>query len=70
MVFPEDKKTIGQRIRWLREQQGMSQRGFARELGISSPFLFDIEHDRRKTTKLNKICELLGVELDELETPQ
>lgn len=68
MTFPSDKDTVGKRLRYLRENQGLSLRGFAKQLNISGPFLFDIEHDRRGTKKLQEMCSLLGVDVSELTT--
>lgn len=34
-------------LRWKRESAGMDQRAFAKMLGISGPYLSDIERNRR-----------------------
>lgn len=40
-------KTLGQRIRELRERDDLSLREFARKLGVSAAFLSDVELGRR-----------------------
>jgi len=40
-------KTLGERIRELREQLDLSVRDLARKIGVSAPFLSDIELGRR-----------------------
>jgi transcriptional regulator with XRE-family HTH domain len=62
-------KTLGQRIRELREQQDLSLREFAKELGdLSAAFLSDVELDRRFPSDkvLEKMAKVLKVSVDEL----
>jgi DNA-binding XRE family transcriptional regulator len=54
-------KTLGQTIRELREQKGMSLRALAKVVGVSAPFLCDVEWDRRKTDRLEPLAVALGV---------
>ncbi len=54
-------ETLGARIRRLREQKGWSLRRLARQIDVSAPFLSDVEHDRRKTTKIPELAAVLGV---------
>lgn len=35
-------------LRWRRLTRGLSQRAYARELGISGPYLSDLERNRRE----------------------
>jgi len=59
--------TLGQAIRTFREKRGLSLRALARAVGLSAPFLSDLEHDRRNTDKLPAIARALGVRARELE---
>lgn len=63
------KKTLGDRIRELREARDLSLREFARKLGNISPaHISDIENSRRNPSDdlLQKIADVLGVEFAEL----
>lgn len=59
--------TLGTRIRQLREKRGITLRGLAAIVGLSPPFMSDLEHDRRNTEKLPQIAKALGVPLRDLE---
>jgi transcriptional regulator with XRE-family HTH domain len=65
--FPNTIRTLGQAIRHLREAQDLSLRSLARKVGVSAPFLSDLERDRRSTERLEEIASALGVTLDDLE---
>jgi len=54
--------SLGDAIRRLREERRLSLRALAEQVGISAPFLSDIEHDRRRTDKLSEIAAALGVD--------
>jgi transcriptional regulator with XRE-family HTH domain len=63
------KKTLGVRIRELRDEQDLSLREFARRLGdVSAAHISDIELGRRypSPSLMKKIAEELKVPLDEL----
>ena len=63
-------KTLGQKIRELREAKDLSLRELAKKLGgLSAAFLSDIELGRRYPSNevLAKIATELGVPLDELQ---
>ena len=63
-------KTLGQRIRELREEKDLSLREFARQLGDTSPaHVSDIENSRRNPSDelLQKMAVVLGVGFDELK---
>jgi len=63
-------KTLGQRIRELREEKDMSLREFARKLGeLSPPFVSDVELGRRFPSEkvLEKMAHVLGVTVEELQ---
>lgn len=64
--FPPDVKVLGQAVRHLRTIRGMSLRALAAEVGVTAPFLSDVEHGRRFTDKLDKLAEVLGVNLEDL----
>lgn len=58
--------SLGEAIRVLREQRRMTLRALAERVGVSAPFLSDIEHNRRSTDKLEAIAEVLEVPVEEL----
>jgi len=63
-------KTLGQRVRELREAQDLSLREFAKKLGgLSAAFLSDVELGRRFPSEevLVKMAAVLGVNVDELK---
>lgn len=63
------KKTLGARIRELRDERDLSLREFARRLGdVSAAHISDIELGRRHPSPslMEKIAEELKVPLDEL----
>ena len=61
-------KTLGQLIRELREQKDLSLREFAEKLGVSAPFLSDIELGKRNPSNkvLSRIAQMLGISVEEL----
>lgn len=64
-------KTLGQRVRELREVQDLSLRELAKKLdGISAAHLSDIELGRRYPSEylLAKLAKNLGVSLDDLQS--
>lgn len=63
-------KTLGQRIRELREAKDISLREFAKRVGdLSPPFVSDVELGRRFPSEkvLAKMAQVLEVSVDELE---
>ncbi|MCA0312687.1 MAG: helix-turn-helix domain-containing protein [Candidatus Melainabacteria bacterium] len=62
-------KTLGQKIRELRELKGLSLREMSKKLEVSAAFLSDIELGRRFPSEevLKKICKILQVKFDELK---
>ncbi len=64
--IPGGIATLGEAIRYLRLQRGLSLRELARRVGISAPFLSDIERGRRTTEKLDAISKELGVDAEKL----
>ena len=64
-------KTLGQRIRELREKKDLSLREFAKQLGgLSAPFLSDIELNRRYPSDevLAKMAKVLDTTVDDLRS--
>lgn len=63
-------KTLGQYIRELREKKDLSLREFAKRLGLSAPFVSDIELGRRfpSDEAFEKMAEVLGVSLEDLRS--
>ena len=61
--------SLGQRIHELRDKADLSLRGLAKKIGISSPFLSDIELGRRFPSEdiLAKLAGALDVSSDELK---
>ena len=55
-------------IKEVRETCGMSQKDLATAVGVSRPFLCDLEHNRRGAKKetLQRIAEALGVEVKDI----
>jgi len=66
MRIPSNIKTIGSAIRFLRERKGMSLRALGATIGVSAPFLSDLERDRRKTDKLAEIAKALDADEETL----
>jgi len=60
--------TLGKLIRELRVKKDFSLREFAKKLGLSAPFISDIELGRRYPSKevLAKMADILGVKVDYL----
>ena len=61
--------SLGQRLRQLRDSADLSLRELAKRIGISSPFLSDIELGRRFPSEeiLEKLAAALNVSLGELK---
>ena len=67
LKIPNTVKSLGEAIRYLREQRGMTLRALAKHVDISAPFLSDIEHNRRNTDKLALFAEVLDIDVKELK---
>ena len=61
--------SLGQRLRELRDRADLSLRELAKRIGISSPFLSDVELGRRFPSEeiLEKLAAALNVSLEELK---
>ena len=60
--------TFGTKLRQLREEKNISLRELAKRMGVSAPFLSDIELGRRlpASDKLELLAKELGVHIEEL----
>ncbi len=65
--FPPHVQTIGDAIRFLREQRGLSLRALADAIGVSAPFVSDVERNRRSTERLADFAAALGVSVEDLQ---
>jgi transcriptional regulator with XRE-family HTH domain len=65
-----EMKSLGEKIRQLREQKDLSLREFAKRLDVSASFVSDIELGRRYPSDkvLVKIAAILGTSVEELQT--
>jgi transcriptional regulator with XRE-family HTH domain len=65
----DDEVTLGRKLRSLREATGQSLRELAREIGVSAPFLSDVELGRRYPSGevLAILSEKLGVKTEDLK---
>jgi transcriptional regulator with XRE-family HTH domain len=63
-------KTLGQKIRELREEKDLSLRELARKLGVTAAFLSDIELGRRYPSDkvLSDMAKELGTSLENLRS--
>jgi transcriptional regulator with XRE-family HTH domain len=64
--IPSEIRTLGEAIRYVRQARGLTLRETARRIGVSAPFLSDVERNRRATDKLNELAAALRVSIDEL----
>jgi transcriptional regulator with XRE-family HTH domain len=65
--IPPGVRSLGEAIRLLREDQGMTLRALAEKVGVSAPFLSDLEHGRRQTDKYDELAAALRVSVDDLK---
>lgn len=61
--IPDDVKTLGDAIRWLREKRGLTLRALARETGFAPAFVSDLEHNRRSTEQLQTFAKALDCDV-------
>lgn len=62
-------ETIGDRVRRLRQAQGIARKDLARDAGMSYSGLSDLESGKAKTTtRLHHLSAALGVDVNYLET--
>jgi len=62
--------TLGDRVADLRKEEGLTQKELAERADISTPFVSDIENDKRNVSSsvLYQVAEALGTSLDYLMT--
>jgi transcriptional regulator with XRE-family HTH domain len=65
--LPPGVASLGEAVRILREEQGLSLRALAEKVGVSAPFLSDLEHGRRQTDRYGQLAAALNVPVDELQ---
>lgn len=68
----ELQRVVGQRLRELRSDRGLSQEGFAQAIGVHRTYMGAIERGERNLTlrSLERIAERLGVEVTVLVCPR
>ncbi len=68
MAKVDIRKRLGQNVRRLRVEKGLSQEAFAHEAGIHRTYVSDIERGARNPTILivEKLAERLGATASEL----
>lgn len=67
LSIPSSIETIGEAIYWCREQRCITLRRLAQELGVSPPFMSDIEHNRKDIPHLiPKLAAILDVKKSQL----
>ncbi len=66
MSADTEKKNIAARLRWAREQAGLSQGQVAQQLGVHRPTISQIEAGERnvRINELDQFAELFGVNRD------
>jgi transcriptional regulator with XRE-family HTH domain len=64
-----EEMTLGRKLRTLREATGQSLRELAKEIGVSAPFLSDVELGRRYPSGdvLASLSRKLGVKTEDLK---
>src|SRR5436309_9689741 len=62
----ESAASLGDAVRRVREARQMTLRELATKIGVSAPFLSDVEHNRRRTDKLGELAAVLEVDLERL----
>lgn len=69
LAIPANVRSLGQAVRWAREEQGLTLRMLARKVGLSVVYLSDLEHDRlRGISRLKDLAKALNVSLEDLES--
>lgn len=66
--IPPHVCSLGEAIRYLRDKEGMTLRALADAVGVSAPFLSDLEHGRRQTEKYDELAKALNVDVEELKS--
>ncbi len=64
--IPPGATTLGEAIRLLRTERRMTLRALADRIGVSAPFLSDVEHGRRQTNQYDALADALEVSVEDL----
>jgi transcriptional regulator with XRE-family HTH domain len=61
-------KRFGEKLRWLREHQGLSLKQLGDRLGVGKNFVWEMEMGKKipNIVMLTKICDEFGVSCDKL----
>ena len=64
----QQPETVGQRINYVRTEQGLTLEGLARRAGLSKSFLWEVENDRSGISgnRLLQLADALGASVDYL----
>jgi transcriptional regulator with XRE-family HTH domain len=62
--------TLGDKIQQARQAKRMTLRALARAIGVSAPFMSDVEHNRRALTdeRVEQVAKALGIDARELRS--
>lgn len=60
--LPESIDTFGAAVRFLRKQKNITLRSLATMVGVTAPFLSDVEHGRRSTNRIDALAKALDVD--------
>jgi len=61
LTIPNTIMTLGEAVWWARNERKMTLRQLAQAVGLSAPFLSDIEHGRRWPKEIAPFAAALGV---------
>ena len=61
--LPNEIQTLGEAVRYLRRKRGLTLHSLAHRVGVSAPFLSDVEHSRRKPRSLEPLARALEVDV-------
>ena len=67
LKIPAHVCSLGEAIRFLRDEQKLTLRALADAVGVSAPFLSDLEHGRRQTDKFDELAKALHVDAEDLK---
>ena len=64
----QQPETVGQRINYVRTEQGLTLEGLAQRAGLSKSFLWEVENDRSGISgnRLLQLADALGASIDYL----
>lgn len=67
LSWPAEIETLGEAIRYVRHVRRMTLRQLGLAVGVSAPFLSDLEHNRRTTDRLPELAAALRVPVERLQ---